>query len=965
MRVVYTGQVFGPFITPPTLGEVCQKLRVPEDASPMAIQCRPPPTSTRSDPRDDGAEDAVHNAISSYSEHLTPGVYRLVTRTSRKKKPGPGRQPARSAKPLSASEKIRARMEEERKSREHEAEHGGHVGSTKNGTRNGGPVGHNRGLLRARDMSSTDSLHIANTRDTTSRPEMSDDDCSGRLSTATRDGDDDGRSVSTRSLGESSTARTSLDSLRSADGQKARFANRAPKREHTHTSSERSSSEGGAMSSDPGPRRSKREQQRHSDENSDGEHARTASETSSKSEGEHPSRGLNDRSASCGRDARFASEQSLATEPAVADSSDTLNAGHKDRDLGSTNTLASGFSDEPRDSQLSRDDSTPTGSMQSLASTDSATSANATTSLNSLDSRPSEVSAASGPDKDRDLGGSMATLASTEQTGSQVTLHRESVSTDSGKSEGLDVSDSKASVDASMESLNMRPRGTERRAGDVKADTRRDPGDLKGGAEAGRSRGIESMSRALKKRSHETQESDGSDVEEPQRGIELKRERPSSEGRRVNRHERRASVSSDDASDRRTRTRERDADQSMEEVPRLPTKHYGFHGHGHRPHSPEEPNPGHENGHHSTTSTHHGHHHRHHHEHDHAHHSRRNDRHSGHHDHHHHNSHHKTEPFDPHRVPLHHPTPEDIDHELTSGIEALLHLISTLPPRLFEHNPALRTELARSLRTVDHLMPKLSEDNLSQPRRHQIQRHVLLSLQALWDAAWARQGPLARRHHFTDVMDPEHVHVAEGALSRVHLWMRCNAGEDAFDEDGNVIEANGGEGWRKRKGGVIKDHVETPTYLFRRWAYSPARVCLTRGFDVGKLGETIRRRKAAEARRRREVEVRVMREVRGDFMDGMLKGRVHGEREMHVMLREILDGRRKVEVDVSRDEELWDAIGRRIRFEFGMHDVVDFGEKEREKPTRLVQGERKRDLNVRHSRSEDIDAEYTRRRPIG
>ncbi|KAJ3010916.1 hypothetical protein HKX48_007134 [Thoreauomyces humboldtii] len=242
--------------------------------------------------------------------------------------------------------------------------------------------------------------------------------------------------------------------------------------------------------------------------------------------------------------------------------------------------------------------------------------------------------------------------------------------------------------------------------------------------------------------------------------------------------------------------------------------------------------------------------------------------------------------------------------DLEVGIEAMLHVISTIPGRYVKYNKILAAELDSALTQVDALsialratkrprderqasdtrtgvrIPSSSTDT-ENPRlplettRIFIQYRIFALLHAVWTSVWTRFGPRWRRYHVTDVRTPEALRVAERTLDRLHVWRRaCSAQEwSALSREGTLASSGGGV-----------------TRLTRGRGYVPRRLELappSSGWEHLVAGD----RRAVEIIREPQVPAvnvgEAVGSVRRMFVDTMVRTGLHRDEELNVLLREI------------------------------------------------------------------------------
>ncbi|KAJ3206529.1 hypothetical protein HDU67_008110 [Dinochytrium kinnereticum] len=308
------------------------------------------------------------------------------------------------------------------------------------------------------------------------------------------------------------------------------------------------------------------------------------------------------------------------------------------------------------------------------------------------------------------------------------------------------------------------------------------------------------------------------------------------------------------------------------------------------------------------------------------------------------------------------------EETLSSGIEALISAISSLPPRYFKYNAILKTKVNEALKTVDKLMsglsskPKINDREMlgsstarnkssgpefhRRPSNHRgtddrgsskesetIRRALVLGraltiLKEVWMSAWESRAPLSRHYHVSDLTSVDHLHRAEHILHRYHLWRRVTETvSNPYDSSSAPLFRRSRSLSASRKHvdmvypsdrGYLVQSLNNPSQISRSTPYNPAYLYLASSPINGKSGTV------AFTKRWRAIQA----EVRGQFMDAMLRGRFHRDEEMDDALNEVISSCRECshwvdgeKVDAAEDygnRKMWRKVADTVRREFSI-----------------------------------------------
>ncbi|KAI8818363.1 uncharacterized protein EV422DRAFT_569779 [Fimicolochytrium jonesii] len=277
------------------------------------------------------------------------------------------------------------------------------------------------------------------------------------------------------------------------------------------------------------------------------------------------------------------------------------------------------------------------------------------------------------------------------------------------------------------------------------------------------------------------------------------------------------------------------------------------------------------------------------------------------------------------------PTVEKSLDELTMGIEAMLHVIRTIPARYVKYNKILSAQLDSALLEVEALQVALKKmQSASEPQKATgtserlpmeepplplagaeetqtaevskptpviaasrtakksqsipaetlrifTQYRIFTVLYQVWSAVWTRFGPRSRYYHISDLTNPAAFEAAEHTLNRFHVWRRT------FDA----------QTWAQMKKSSTIGHLVDIAKLARKqgryvpriieieqpntsWQYMITPNTRPRRRDVHRL-DWVADGKAAVL------------SVRKTFLDAMLRTKLHRDEELDVVLEQIID----------------------------------------------------------------------------
>lgn len=133
------------------------------------------------------------------------------------------------------------------------------------------------------------------------------------------------------------------------------------------------------------------------------------------------------------------------------------------------------------------------------------------------------------------------------------------------------------------------------------------------------------------------------------------------------------------------------------------------------------------------------------------------------------------------------PIPDD---EMSLAIRAMLHVISSIPPRYLNFNVILANQVERAIEEVEKLQKILadltinSDESVHRYNRSKkipldltihktfIQYRILNVLHQTWKAAWDRVSPISRYFSISDIKIMDSVELSEVYLNRLNSWRR-------------------------------------------------------------------------------------------------------------------------------------------------------------------------------------------------
>lgn len=133
------------------------------------------------------------------------------------------------------------------------------------------------------------------------------------------------------------------------------------------------------------------------------------------------------------------------------------------------------------------------------------------------------------------------------------------------------------------------------------------------------------------------------------------------------------------------------------------------------------------------------------------------------------------------------PIPDD---EMTLAIRAMLHVISSIPPRYLNFNVILANQVERAIEVVENLEKVLADLNINsdesvhrynrskkiplelQIHKTFIQYRILNVLHQTWKAAWDRVSPISRYFSISDIKIMDSLELSEVYLNRLNSWRR-------------------------------------------------------------------------------------------------------------------------------------------------------------------------------------------------
>lgn len=133
------------------------------------------------------------------------------------------------------------------------------------------------------------------------------------------------------------------------------------------------------------------------------------------------------------------------------------------------------------------------------------------------------------------------------------------------------------------------------------------------------------------------------------------------------------------------------------------------------------------------------------------------------------------------------PIPED---EMALAIRAMLHVISSIPPRYLKFNVILSNQIERAITEVEKLQKVLddlstnSDESIYRYNRSKkipldltihktfIQYRILNILHQTWKSAWDRVSPISRFFTISDIKVLDSIDLSEHYLNRLNSWRR-------------------------------------------------------------------------------------------------------------------------------------------------------------------------------------------------
>ncbi|KAJ3045931.1 hypothetical protein HDV00_006197 [Rhizophlyctis rosea] len=251
---------------------------------------------------------------------------------------------------------------------------------------------------------------------------------------------------------------------------------------------------------------------------------------------------------------------------------------------------------------------------------------------------------------------------------------------------------------------------------------------------------------------------------------------------------------------------------------------------------------------------------------------------------------------------------EKVKSEIEIGIEALVHLVASIPPRYVKYNTVLSRRMDEAIELVErlrHSLQLVEKEETNNPsssppptrpkipittQKTFIQYRLILLLHQIWSTVWARYAPASRLYHISDMATPQALITAEHCINQIHIWRR-------------TLDA---QTWETLKRSSTCRHLVDVARLARRGRFVPrvvelgderlegdAQVWGRRGVVEG--WEYLSRGKVPEVEMNKENALPVRldprettREIRRLFIDVMRQTGVYRDEEMEGMLDELI-----------------------------------------------------------------------------
>ncbi|KAJ3150990.1 hypothetical protein HDU86_006246 [Geranomyces michiganensis] len=252
--------------------------------------------------------------------------------------------------------------------------------------------------------------------------------------------------------------------------------------------------------------------------------------------------------------------------------------------------------------------------------------------------------------------------------------------------------------------------------------------------------------------------------------------------------------------------------------------------------------------------------------------------------------------------------PQDED-EIEAGIQAMVHLVGTIPARYVKHNARLSARLSIAGQEINTLQDLLDDQSKTPASRRAIQQRLLATLHDVWKTVWARFAPGTRAYHISDVTNPANFARAEHALNTFHVWRR-------------TLDATT---WEQMKRSSTLRHVVDVSKLSRYHRVAPRILDIDQpgtGAPWLYLARPSEYAAPSSAAPLHQV-CEEVRTVRSAFLDVMLRMGIHRDSDMNNALRELVDSRAAAVASPTAGnvvDEAYpaDAVVRALRKEFGI-----------------------------------------------
>ncbi|KAJ3185054.1 hypothetical protein HDU87_002620 [Geranomyces variabilis] len=252
--------------------------------------------------------------------------------------------------------------------------------------------------------------------------------------------------------------------------------------------------------------------------------------------------------------------------------------------------------------------------------------------------------------------------------------------------------------------------------------------------------------------------------------------------------------------------------------------------------------------------------------------------------------------------------PQDED-EIEAGIQAMLHLVGTIPARYVKHNARLSTRLSTAIYEINTLQDLLADQDQSPASRRAIQYRLLAALHDVWNTVWARFAPATRSYHISDVTNPANFARAEHVLNTFHVWRR-------------TLDATT---WQQMQRSSTLRHLVDVSKLSRYHRIAPKILDIDQpgtGAPWMYLARPTKHASPPPSSPLYDVCEQV-RTVRSAFIDVMLRTGMHRDSEMDSSLRELVNSRAAA-ADASATGDMAgqaypvEAVVRALRKEFSI-----------------------------------------------